>query len=92
MVYIAPASATIKPMAKHRRPGPPDQPSRVVPYINAEDPLAAYAKRRHPPMDVHRRHRPTHGGAAHLQPDVPRLLEEWDGFAYQAVSRADVGW
>jgi hypothetical protein len=39
-------------------------------------------------MDGHRRHRPTHGGAAHLQPDEPRLLEEWDGFAYQAMGTA----
>lgn len=76
-------------MAKHRRPGPPNQPSRAAPSLNADDPLAAYTKRRHPPMDVHRRHRPTHGGgAAHLRPEEPRLLEEWDGFAYQVVGTA----
>jgi hypothetical protein len=72
-------------MAKHRRPGPPNQPSRAVPRVDAGDPLAAYRKRRRPPMDVHRRHRPVHGGAGHLRPDEPRVLEEWDGFAYQVV-------
>lgn len=75
-------------MAKHRRPGPPNQPSRAVPRIDPDAPLAAYAKRRRPPMDVHRRHRPAHGGAGHLRPDEPRVLEEWDGFAYQVVGTA----
>ncbi|MFJ1595355.1 DUF6087 family protein [Streptomyces sp. NPDC088261] len=75
-------------MAKHRRPGPPNQPSRAVPRPDADDPLAAYNKRRLPPMDQYRRHRTTHGRAAHLRPDEPRVLEEWDGFTYQVVGTA----
>ncbi|UUU44339.1 DUF6087 family protein [Streptomyces sp. NBC_00162] len=75
-------------MAKHRRPGPPNQPSRAVPRVDADNPLAAYNKRRRPPMDIYRRHRPVHGGAGHLRPDEPRVLEEWDGFAYQVSGTA----
>lgn len=75
-------------MAKHRRPGPVNQPSRAVPRIDGDDPLAAYDKRRRPPMDTYRRHRPAHGGAGHLRPDEPRVLEEWDGFAYQIIGTA----
>ncbi|MDT0265802.1 DUF6087 family protein [Streptomyces sp. DSM 44915] len=75
-------------MAKHRRPGPVDQPSRAVPRIDAGDPLAAYRRRRRPPLDGWRRHRPLHGGAGHLRPGEPRVLEEWDGFAYQVTGAA----
>ncbi|MFF7902110.1 DUF6087 family protein [Streptomyces sp. NPDC088817] len=75
-------------MAKHRRPGPPNQRSRAVPRIDPDAPLASYTRRRRPPMDVHRRHRPVHGGAGHLRPDELRVLEEWDGFAYQMVGTA----
>ncbi|MFC7868422.1 DUF6087 family protein [Streptomyces murinus] len=75
-------------MGKHRRPGPPNQPSRAVPRVNADDPLAAYNKRRRPPLDQYSRHRPVHGGAGHLRPDEPRVLETWDGFAYQVVGTA----
>ncbi|MFD4370011.1 DUF6087 family protein [Streptomyces sp. NPDC058486] len=75
-------------MGKHRRPGPPNQPSRAVPRQDADDPLAAYNKRRRPPMDVHRRHRPVYGGAGHLRPDEPRVLEEWTGFAYEVTGTA----
>ncbi|WFB08769.1 DUF6087 family protein [Streptomyces sp. LX-29] len=75
-------------MGKHRRPGPPNQPSRAVPRVNADDPLAAYDKRRRPPLDIYRRHRPAHGGAGHLRPDEPRVLEEWDAFTYQVVGTA----
>ncbi|MER7999593.1 DUF6087 family protein [Streptomyces sp. NPDC095613] len=75
-------------MGKHSRPGPPNQPSRAVPRVDADDPLAAYNKRRRPPMDIYRRHRPVHGGAGHLRPDEPRVLEEWDDFAYQVVGTA----
>ncbi|MFI5981460.1 DUF6087 family protein [Streptomyces sp. NPDC051555] len=75
-------------MAKHRRPGPPNQPSRAVPPIDTADPLAAYNKRRRPPMDIYRRHRPVNGGAGHLRPDEPRVLEAWDGFAYQVIGTA----
>jgi len=39
-------------------------------------------------MNVHRRHRLAHGGAGHLQPEAPRVLEEWDGFAYQVMGMA----
>ncbi|MEU3529069.1 DUF6087 family protein [Streptomyces sp. NPDC038707] len=76
-------------MGKHRRPGPPNQPSRVVPRGDASDPLAAYEKRRKAPMEVWRRHRPLHGGASHLRPDEPRALEEWNGFAYVPAGTAD---
>ena len=72
-------------MAKHRRPGPPNQLSRAVPRVDADNPLAAYNKRRRPPMDIHRRHRPVHGGAGHLRPDEPRVLDVWVGFAYEVV-------
>ncbi|RKN46840.1 hypothetical protein D7294_01075 [Streptomyces hoynatensis] len=75
-------------MGKHRRPGPPNQPSRAVPRVDADDPLAAYNKRRRPPMDTYRRHRPVHGGAGHLRPDEPRVLEEWNDFAYEVVGTA----
>ncbi|MEU3281743.1 DUF6087 family protein [Streptomyces antibioticus] len=63
-------------------------PSRAVPRVDADDPLAAYDKRRRPPMDIYRRHRPVHGGASHLRPGGPRVLEEWDGFAYQVIGTA----
>ncbi|MCX4236371.1 DUF6087 family protein [Streptomyces ortus] len=75
-------------MGKHSRPGPSNQPSRAVPYVDADSPFAAYDKRRRPPMDINRRHRPTHGGAGHLRPDEPRVLEEWNGFAYEPVGTA----
>ncbi|MEU1452025.1 DUF6087 family protein [Streptomyces avermitilis] len=75
-------------MGKHSRPGPPNQPSRAVPRLDADASLAAYAKRRRPPMDIYRRHRPLHDGAGHLRPDEPRVLEEWDGFAYQVIGTA----
>ncbi|GGP93814.1 hypothetical protein GCM10010278_84800 [Streptomyces melanogenes] len=75
-------------MGKHRRPGPPNQPSRAVPRTDSDDPLAAYSRRRQPPMDIYQRHRPVHGGASHLRPDEPYVLEEWDGFTYQVVSTA----
>jgi hypothetical protein len=75
-------------MGKHSRPGPPNQPSRAVPSVGTDDPLAAYSKRRRPPMDIYRRHRPVHGGAGHLRPDEPRVLEEWDGFTYAPAGTA----
>ncbi|MFF3159252.1 DUF6087 family protein [Streptomyces sp. NPDC057910] len=75
-------------MGKHRRPGPPNQPSRAVPRLTPGDPLAAYNKRRRPPMDIYRRHRPVQGGGGHLRPDEPRVLEEWTGFAYGVIGTA----
>ena len=75
-------------MGKHRRPGPPNQPSRAVPRVDADDPLTPYDKWRRPPVDIVRRHRPVHGGAGHLRPEEPRVLEEWDGFTYQVVGTA----
>ncbi|MEV6758470.1 DUF6087 family protein [Streptomyces sp. NPDC051214] len=75
-------------MGKHSRPGPPNQPSRAFPRVDADNPLAAYTKRRRPPMDQYRRHRPLHGGASHRQPEEPRALEEWDGFVYVPVGTA----
>jgi len=75
-------------MGKHSRPGPPNQPSHALPRVDADDPLAAYTKRRRPPMDQYRRHRPLHGGACHLRPEEPRTLEEWDGFAYVPAGTA----
>ncbi|MFE7622584.1 DUF6087 family protein [Streptomyces sp. NPDC057509] len=75
-------------MGKHSRPGPPNRPSRAVPRVDAGNPLAAYDKRRRPPMDIYRRHRPAQGGAGHLRPDQPRVLEEWNGFTYEPVGTA----
>ncbi|MGC0415935.1 DUF6087 family protein [Embleya sp. AB8] len=75
-------------MGKHRRPGPPNQPPRDVPHVDADDILAAYHRRRRPPVDGPRRHRPVHGGANHLRPDTPRILEEWDGFVYVPIGIA----
>lgn len=69
-------------MGRHSRPGPPDQPSRAVARVDPDDPLAPYERRRRAPMDVYRRHRPAGGGASHVRPDEPRILESWDGFAY----------
>ncbi|MEU9287524.1 hypothetical protein AB0D57_23075 [Streptomyces sp. NPDC048275] len=40
-------------------------------------PHSAYDKRRQPPMDTYRHHRPVPGGAGHLRPDEARVLEEW---------------
>ncbi|MFH9009602.1 DUF6087 family protein [Streptomyces afghaniensis] len=76
-------------MGRHSRPGPPNQPSRAVPRVDAGAPLAAYEKRRRAPMYVWRRHRPLHGGASRLRPDEPRALEEWDGFACVPAGTAD---
>ncbi|MGW2257842.1 DUF6087 family protein [Streptomyces sp. NPDC001780] len=56
--------------------------------MDTDDPLAAYNKRRRPPMNIYRRHRPVHGGAGHLRPDEPRVLEEWDDFTYQVAGTA----
>ncbi|GAA1925463.1 hypothetical protein GCM10009753_68540 [Streptantibioticus ferralitis] len=75
-------------MGKHSRPGPPNQPSRVASHVDPADPLAPYEKRRRPPLDIYRRHRPLHGGASHLRPDDPRALEEWDGFTYAPAGTA----
>ncbi|MFC9298359.1 DUF6087 family protein [Streptomyces sp. NPDC057011] len=75
-------------MGKHRRPGPPNQPSRAVPRLDGSDPLAAYDKRRRAPMDVYRRHRPAGGGAEHVRPEEARVLEEWDGFTYAPAGTA----
>ncbi|MCC3770130.1 DUF6087 family protein [Streptomyces sp. UNOC14_S4] len=75
-------------MGKHSRPGPPNQPSRAVPRLNSDDQLAAYNKRRRPPLDIYRRHRPLHGGAGHRHPCEPRALEEWDGFTFVPAGTA----
>jgi hypothetical protein len=75
-------------MGKHSRPGPPNQPSRAVPGLDADDRLAAYHKRRRPPLDVQRRHRPLRGGGGHLRPEEPRALEEWNGFSYELAGTA----
>jgi hypothetical protein len=75
-------------MGKHSRPGPPNQPSRAIPPVNADDPLAAYEKRRRPPLEVWRRQRPLHSGGGHLQPDAPRALEQWNGFSYEPAGTA----
>ncbi|MFD5425477.1 DUF6087 family protein [Streptomyces sp. NPDC127084] len=75
-------------MGKHSRPGPPNQPSRAVPRVSPDDLLAGYEKRRRPPLDQHRLHRPFHGGGGHLHPDQPRALEEWNGFSYEPASTA----
>ncbi|WP_110945750.1 DUF6087 family protein [Streptomyces avicenniae] len=75
-------------MGRHRRPGPPNQPSRAVPVHNPADPLGPYERRRRPPGDTWRRQRPLLGGAGHLRPTESRVLEEWDGFAYVVVGVA----
>ncbi|MEU9428680.1 DUF6087 family protein [Streptomyces sp. NPDC048342] len=75
-------------MGKHSRPGPPNQPSRAVPPVAADDPLAAYNKRRRPPMDIWRKHRPLHGGGSHVQPDEARALITWNGFSYEMTGTA----
>ncbi|WP_106584155.1 DUF6087 family protein [Murinocardiopsis flavida] len=75
-------------MGKHRRPGPPNQPSRAVPRIDPDDPLSAFTKRRRPVLDIYRRRRPLHGGPGHARPEEPRVLEEWDGFTYVPAGTA----
>ncbi|WP_283136208.1 DUF6087 family protein [Rhizohabitans arisaemae] len=75
-------------MGKHRRPGRPNQPSRASPHVDPENPLAPYNQRRRPVLDIYRRHRPLHGGANHVRPTEPRVLEEWDGFGYVPVGVA----
>ncbi|MGW7047985.1 DUF6087 family protein [Streptomyces avermitilis] len=76
-------------MGKHSPPGPPNQPARAAARVDADEPLAAYNKRRRPPMDIYRRrppmdiyrrHRPVHGCVGHFRPDDPHVLEEWDDF------------
>ncbi|WP_326674408.1 hypothetical protein [Streptomyces sp. NBC_01257] len=57
-------------------------PEPAAPRVDADDPLAPYRKRRRPLMDIYRRHRPVHGGASHLRPEEPRVLEHWDDFTY----------
>ncbi|MFI1105924.1 DUF6087 family protein [Streptomyces melanogenes] len=59
-----------------------------MPRVDADDPLAAYHRRRRPPMDVWRKHRPLHGGGSHVQPDEARALIEWNGFAYEMTGTA----
>lgn len=85
-------------MGKHRRPGPTDQPSRAIPRPRTDDSTAdggleemaaTYERRRRPPLDLTRRHLPLHGHGAHVQPDQPRLLQEWDGFAFTPAGTAD---
>ncbi|MFB7600606.1 DUF6087 family protein [Streptomyces sp. NPDC056160] len=71
-----------------RRTSRPEPPSRAVPRVDGDDPLAAYHKRRRPPLDVWRRHRPPHGGGGHLRPGEARASEEWDGFAYAPAGTA----
>ncbi|WRZ62359.1 DUF6087 family protein (plasmid) [Streptomyces sp. NBC_01294] len=56
--------------------------------MDADAALAAYNKRRRPPMDIHRRHRPVNGGSTHLRPGETRVLEEWSVFAYEPVGTA----
>ncbi|MFD9904042.1 DUF6087 family protein [Streptomyces sp. NPDC059063] len=76
-------------MGKHSRPGPPNQPSRALPRIDEAEPLAAYHRRRRPPMDIWRKHRPLHGGGgSHVRPDEPRALLAWTGFAYEVAGTA----
>ncbi|MEW2049071.1 DUF6087 family protein [Streptomyces sp. NPDC005476] len=75
-------------MGKHSRPGPPNQPSRAIPSLADDDRLAAYRKRRRPPLDLHRWHRPLHSGGSHLRPEKPRALEEWNGFTYEPAGTA----
>lgn len=67
-------------MGKHSR-----RPERSG---DPDDHLAPYHRRREPPADGRRRHFPVHGGATHVRPDEQRLLEEWDGFTYQAAGFA----
>ncbi|WP_330334364.1 DUF6087 family protein [Streptomyces sp. NBC_00536] len=78
-------------MGRHRRPGPPVGPAPTVatwPEADPSSPLAAYERRRTPPMGVVRRHRPASGGGSHVRPDEPRVLEEWDGFRYAPLGTA----
>ncbi|MFF4410498.1 DUF6087 family protein [Streptomyces sp. NPDC002536] len=57
-------------------------------YRRPDDPLAAYERRRLAPQGEARRHRPWHGGGSHVRPGEPRVLLEWDGFAYQVAGIA----
>lgn len=69
-------------MGRHARPPtPPDS-------VDPDDPLAPYQRRRQPPMEGPRRHRPLHGGGSHREPETPRVLEAWDGFTYRPVGTA----
>ncbi|MFF9158258.1 DUF6087 family protein [Streptomyces sp. NPDC014846] len=75
-------------MGKHRREGPSDQPSRAVSRIDPDNALAAYERRRQPPMDVWRKQSPLAGGASHVRPDQPRALLTWNGFTYEMTGTA----
>lgn len=76
-------------MGKHRRTGPPEpgarprRPERVDP--NDPNVLAPFDRRRQPPIEGPRIHRAAHGGASHVLPAEPRVLLEWDGYAYQVA-------
>lgn len=56
--------------------------------VDADDPLAAYNKRQHPPMGVHPCHRSVNGGAERLWPDKRSVLGEWTGFASDPAGAA----
>ncbi|MFH8411089.1 DUF6087 family protein [Streptomyces sp. NPDC018019] len=72
-------------MGKHRRPGPPNQPPKTTPAAEREGVTYTYDRRRQPPPEGPRRHRPVHDHGGHLYPDEPRVLEEWTGFQYVIV-------
>jgi hypothetical protein len=75
-------------MGKHSRTGPPGPPPEDRPKpprsddADNADALAPFHRRRQPPIQGARIHRPLHGGASHLDPEQPRLLSEWDGYSY----------
>ncbi|MFJ9339165.1 DUF6087 family protein [Streptomyces sp. NPDC101733] len=71
-------------MGRHRRT---DSESGAWPKPDS-GPLAAFEERRRPPAGIVRRHRPAGGGASHLRPEEPRLLQQWDGFVYVPVGTA----
>ena len=79
-------------MGRHSRIGPrppgeePRRPERVDP--NDPNVLAPFNRRREPPIEGPRIHRAIHGGASHVLPAEPRMLLEWDGYAYQPAGTA----
>ncbi|WP_412076131.1 DUF6087 family protein [Streptomyces xanthophaeus] len=70
-------------MGRHRRPE-----HQAWPEPDPGSALAAFEERRRPPAGITRRHRPAGGGASHLRPDEPRLLQQWDGYAYAPAGTA----
>ncbi|WP_370192218.1 DUF6087 family protein [Streptacidiphilus sp. MAP5-52] len=74
------------PASKPREEPGPELPDDVDPADGA--PLGPYLRKRRAPLTGLRRALPIGGGAWHVNPDEPRVLERWTGFSYEVVGLA----